>query len=72
MKVSAQVKTNSKVESVEVLGNGEFLIRVRTPPIDGRANEQVRELLAKHLNVPKSTVTLVRGHKSKKKVFEIP
>jgi uncharacterized protein (TIGR00251 family) len=71
LKISVQVKINSKVESVEKLDDGSFVVRVHAPPVEGKANERVCELLAEHFNVPKSRVALVAGGKSKKKIFEI-
>lgn len=71
MKISVLAKTNSKVESVEKLPDGSYVVRVRVPPADGKANEKIRELLAQHLDRPKSLIELVSGFKSKKKVFEI-
>ena len=70
MKISVLVKPNSKKESVEEV-NGVFLVRVNVPPVDGRANERVVELLAKHLKKPKSSFELKSGHRGKKKIFEI-
>lgn len=66
-----QVKANSKKESVEKLDDGTFIVRVGTPPIEGRANKRVQELLAKYFKVAKSRVSLVSGPKSKRKVFEV-
>ena len=71
MKISIQVKTNSKKESVEKLSEGKFIVRVNVSPIEGKANERVRELLAKHLGLPKSRIAIIHGHRSKNKVFEI-
>lgn len=71
MKISVQVKPNSKVESVEKIDDRSYLVRVRVPPSDNQANERARELLAENLRVPKRSVELVSGHKSKKKIFEI-
>lgn len=71
MKISVKVKTNSKVESVEKLLDGSYLVRVRTPPIDGKANERIRELLAEYFDSPKSQIEIVAGFKGKRKTFEI-
>lgn len=71
MKLSVFVKTNSKKESVEKLPDGKFLVRVRVPPTEGKANERIRELLADHLGLPKSRIELVHGHKGKLKIFEV-
>ncbi|MEK7529992.1 MAG: DUF167 domain-containing protein, partial [Patescibacteria group bacterium] len=55
-----------------VISKGEaWKVKVQTAPDKGKANDAVRELIAKELGVPKSRVTLVRGATSRKKVFEI-
>ena len=71
MKITVQVKPNSKKESVEQLPDGSYLVRVNVPPTEGRANERTQELLAEFLGRPKTSVQLVSGQKSKKKVFEV-
>ncbi|MBL7665174.1 MAG: DUF167 domain-containing protein [Bacteriovoracaceae bacterium] len=71
MKISVSVKTRSKKESVEKQDDTAYVVRVNTPPVDGKANERVVELLADHFQISKSSVQLLSGHKSKKKVFEI-
>jgi uncharacterized protein YggU (UPF0235/DUF167 family) len=37
----------------------------------GKANEEVVELLARYFSVPKSSVKLLGGQSSRKKLFEI-
>lgn len=71
MKIEVKVKTRSKIEKVVEVRAGFYEVAVNTPPIEGRANERVIELLAEHFKKPKSKIELVRGHKSKVKVFEI-
>ncbi|WP_200954378.1 MULTISPECIES: DUF167 domain-containing protein [unclassified Nocardioides] len=50
---------------------GELKIRLASPPVDGRANEELLHWLAKEVGVPKSAVTLVRGQTSRSKVVRI-
>lgn len=71
MKIQVNVKTNSKKQSIEVLEDGAFLIRINVPPVEGKANKRVIELLSEYFNKPKSCIILVSGSKSKLKVFEI-
>ena len=71
MRISVSAKINSKVESVEKLDDGTYLVRVRAAPVEGKANERIRELLAEHFNIPKKAVELVSGTKSKKKIFDV-
>lgn len=71
MRISIRVKPNSKVESVEKTADGEYTVRVKAPPIEGRANESVRELLAAHFGVPKSRITIKLGSSGRRKLVDI-
>jgi uncharacterized protein (TIGR00251 family) len=46
-------------------------IKIQAPPVEGRANEALVEFLAKALEVPRRTVTLVRGDTSRHKTVRI-
>jgi uncharacterized protein (TIGR00251 family) len=71
MKLVIHVKPNSKKESIEKLSDTEWVVRVNTPPVDGAANERVVELISEDLDRPKSRIQLIRGQRSKIKLFEI-
>lgn len=73
IKIRIQVKLKSKKEGVEAPSdeNDFYIVRVGTPPVDGKANKRIIELLAKHFKVSKSQVSLVAGDKSKLKTFAI-
>lgn len=71
MKINVAVKPNSKKELVELMPDGSYTVRVNVPPVDGKANERVIELLSKHFKQPKSLITLLSGPKSKKKIFSV-
>ena len=71
MKISVLVKTKSKNEGVEKLSDDSYVVRINVPPVEGRANKRVIELLAKYFDCPKSQVILIRGLKGKNKIFEI-
>ena len=57
----------------EVVGerDGRLVVRVTAPPLDGRANDAVRKLLAKRLGVAPSKVAVVRGHAGRDKLVEV-
>lgn len=46
-------------------------VRVAVPPVDGKANAAIRELLADWLGVAKSRVRLEKGAGARIKVFEV-
>lgn len=61
MDVKVRVKSGAPKETVERLGTT-FVISVREPAKENRANERVRELLAHELMVPLAAVRIVSGH----------
>lgn len=71
MKTSVIVHPNSKKPRIEKDLLGETHIYVSAPPLEGKANREVIESLAKHYAVNKNKVILLGGEKSKRKVFEI-
>jgi uncharacterized protein YggU (UPF0235/DUF167 family) len=44
-------------------------IRTTAPPTDGKANKAAIKLLANHLDVPPSSISLLRGQTSRSKQF---
>jgi uncharacterized protein YggU (UPF0235/DUF167 family) len=61
------------VEGIEALSDGRRVlkVRVRAVPEDGAANEGVRRLLARTLQVPASAVRLEAGATARLKTFVI-
>lgn len=51
--------------------DGELLVHVREPAIDGKANRAVVELLSEYYDVPKNRIEIVRGLTGRVKVFKV-
>jgi uncharacterized protein len=71
VKIAVLAKPNSKKEAVIENEDGSFTVRFNTPPIDGKANIRIVELLSKHFGVPKSCIQISKGLTSKKKIIII-
>jgi uncharacterized protein len=71
MKVSVKVKPASSREKVEAAPDGSLQVWVRAKAHEGKANEAVIAALSRHYDIPKSRITLLKGHSSKLKVIEI-
>lgn len=71
MKIEVVVHPNSKNPRVEKDLTEMIHVYVNAPPLEGKANKAVIESLAKFLKVKKSGIILIRGEKSKNKVFKI-
>ena len=74
MDLDIRVQPRASRNAIEV--NGErpdvkIIVRVTAAPEGGKANDAVVALLAKRLRVPKSSVRIVRGHKSRDKRIRI-
>lgn len=70
MKIKVRVMPNSAREEVVKQGD-EYVVRVKVPPQQGKANEAVIKLIAAHLQVPKSTVMIISGLSGRNKIVEI-
>lgn len=70
MKITVRVKPNSPKQDVK-LENNIYTISLISPPIDGKANKELVEVLSEYFNIPKSRVSIVSGHKSKIKIVNI-
>ncbi len=65
------VQPRSSKAAIEGAHDGALKVRLTAPPVDGAANRQCVELLAKAFRVPKSAVEIVSGKSSKRKRVRI-
>lgn len=70
MKIRVKVIPNSKREEV-IRDDDYFVVRVKEPPKEGKANKAVMKALAHHFKVPQDSLEITRGHKSKEKIIDI-
>jgi uncharacterized protein (TIGR00251 family) len=63
------VRLQPRARRDEVVGEraGAVVIRVTAPPVDGKANEALRRLIAKAAGVAPSKVSVVHGHAARDK-----
>ena len=71
MKLFVRAKANAKTPRVERVDETHFIISVKAPAQDGKANEAVGRALAEYLDVPPSQLTLKSGKTSKQKVWTL-
>ncbi|HJP15067.1 MAG: DUF167 domain-containing protein [Nitrospinota bacterium] len=65
------VQPRSSKAAVEGARGGALSVRLTSPPVDGAANKQCVEVLAKAFRIPKSTVEIVSGASSRRKRIRI-
>ena len=70
-KINVRVKTGTSQEKLEMRGSREALIWIQEKPVEGKANEAVIRILAKHFGVKRGAVVIKAGLRSKEKLIEI-
>lgn len=71
MKLPVRVIPNARKSQFSGRREGEFVLRLSAPAIEGKANKEAVEFIAAHLGVSRSRVRLISGEKSRHKIFEI-
>jgi hypothetical protein len=62
-----RIQPRSSREAIDEVRDGRLCVRICAPPLDGAANESLIRLLAHALDVPRTSVRLTRGKKSRDK-----
>ncbi len=71
MKIQIRVRANAKQNKVDGEVDGRLIVFVQAPAEDGKANQSVIEVLAKHFKVKKRDVKILSGEKNRDKIVEI-
>lgn len=71
MRLRIKVKARARRSRLVGKVGDEWKLEVAAPPVQGEANREVIEFLAKSLRVPRSAVRIVAGERSPHKVVEI-
>lgn len=71
MRISVKVKPTSRTDEISRDENGLLRVKIKAPPVDGKANKYLLEYFSKLLHLPKSKIKLLKGETSQFKELEI-
>ena len=71
MFIQVKVKPNSRASLVEKFDDGTWQAHIKSPPVDGKANEELIALVARHFGCRKSEVSIKSGGSSRLKLIQI-
>jgi uncharacterized protein len=72
MVIRVKVKPNARVSKLEQeQGGGHWLAQVKAAPVDGKANEELIALIARHFQCRKSAVSIKSGAAGRMKLVRI-
>ena len=69
--IQIKVKPNTRVSTLDEVADGPWLARLKSPPVDGKANQELVALIARHLGCAKSAVTIKSGASGRIKWVQI-
>lgn len=71
MRIYVTAKPAAREESIEKIDENHFIVAVREPPIQGRANRAIIEALADYFKISSGRVRIITGMTSRQKMVEI-
>lgn len=66
-----KVKPNARVSVLAEQPDGSWLAQLKAPPVDGKANEELVALVARHFGLRKSQVTIRSGASGRMKLVQL-
>lgn len=71
MLFALKIKPNAKKNEIIRDAQGNFKVKIKAPPVDGKANKELINFLSEIFNVPKSHIEIVSGETSPNKRVRI-
>lgn len=68
---SVRVQTKAATDGLVGVRDGELWLRVGAPPIEGKANEACVRLLTECLGLPRGTLAMMGGQRSRSKLIQV-
>jgi uncharacterized protein (TIGR00251 family) len=71
MKIRVRVRPNARVASLDEQDDGTWLARIKSPPVDGKANAELIALVAQRFGLRKAQVSITSGVGGRMKLVDI-
>jgi len=71
LNILVQIQPKSSRNEIVGIHDGRLKIKIKAPPVDGKANESLIEFLAKTFKISKSNIEILKGHTSKLKTIKL-
>ena len=69
--ITVRAKPRSPVSSLEMEPSGNWIARLRSSPVDGKANTELVGLVAKHFGCPQTSISVISGASARLKLVRI-
>jgi uncharacterized protein (TIGR00251 family) len=69
--LQVKVKPNARVSVLQQAADGTWLAQLKSPPVDGKANEELIALVARQFGCRKAAVSIKSGASGRMKLVKI-
>ena len=69
--LQVKVKPNARRSALVPQADGHWLAELKSPPVDGKANEELIALVARHFGCRKAQVTIKSGAGARLKLLQV-
>jgi len=69
--LQVKVKPRARVSKLTQAADGTWLAELKAPPVDGKANEELVDLIAKRFRCRKAAVTIKAGASGRTKLVQV-
>jgi len=71
IEVKVRVYARARKQEIDELPSGELKLKVKSPPVQGKANREVIEALSSYFRLSPSRIKIIRGEKSRLKLVSL-
>jgi uncharacterized protein (TIGR00251 family) len=69
--LQVKVKPRARDSALSRAADGTWVARLKSPPVDGKANEELVSLVAEHFGVRKAAVVIKAGASGRRKLIQV-
>lgn len=69
--LEVKVKPSSRISELVLQEDGTFIAKLKSAPVDGKANKELIALIAKHFKISKTKIQIKTGSKARLKLVEL-
>lgn len=66
-----EAKPNARKNEYKIINEHTLKLKIKAPPVEGKANDAIVAYLSEILHIPKSKIILLKGAAAKYKQFEV-
>lgn len=69
--IQVKVRPNARVSSLVQSADGTWVAQIKSPPVDGKANRELVELVARHFGCARAAVSIKSGASGRMKLVKV-